>query len=204
MNKEQSIKLLDEQLSTEYNADVLKKFIYAAANGIDRNVIQILFKDNYYNKKWQHGNIFFYKNEPYLFFSFYNNVFLFKIIDKYITDILIPGIDYNNYKNNAFNTKRITDEYIILLGNMNGRQSYDNTELFLIDRFTKKVVYNSLPFSGIYHLRCACIDYFPETKQLLEHENACYSTDISLKDLKNTQIYDIIRPEMLLFEFLGA
>jgi hypothetical protein len=50
MNKEQSIKLLDEQLSTAYNADVLKKFIYAAANGIDRNVIQILFKNNYYNK----------------------------------------------------------------------------------------------------------------------------------------------------------
>jgi hypothetical protein len=202
MNKEQSIKLLDEQLSTAYNADVLKKFIYAAANGIDRNVIQILFKNNYYNKKWQRGNVFFYKNEPYLFFSVYNNVFLFKIIDKYITDILIPGIDYNDYKNNAFSTKRIIDEYIILLCNMNERQSYDNTELFLIDRFTKKVVYNSLPFSGIYHLRCACTDYFPETKQLFE--NARYSTDISLKDLKNTQIYDIIRPEMLLFEFLGA
>ena len=69
---------------------------------------------------------------------------------------------------------------------------------------SKKVVYNSLPFSGIYRLRCACIDYFPETKQLFEHEYARYSTDISLKDLKNTQIYDIIRPEMLLFELLGA
>jgi hypothetical protein len=203
MNKEQSIKLLDEQLSTAYNADVLKKFIYATANGIDRNVIQILFKDDYYKKKlWQRGYIFFYKNEPYLSLSFYNDIFLFKVIDKYITDIRMPGIDYNDYRNNAFNTKRITDEYIVLLCNMNGRQSYDDTELFLIDRFTKKVVYNSLPFSGIYRLRCACIDYFPETKQLLE--NACYSTDISLKDLKNTQIYDIIRPEMLLFEFLGA
>ena len=76
MNKEQSIKLLDEQLSTAYNADVLKNFIYAAANGIDRNVIQILFKDNYYNKKWQRGNIFFIKMS-HIYFSHFTTMFFF-------------------------------------------------------------------------------------------------------------------------------